>query len=206
MDLPPRCVARRGGGEAARTKGELGPAAKCISCVGQGSPRAWHGPGGAVRAYQFLMEGQVQSASYITVLLCYPIAMWAQGGETLDSSRPYDEEVLEQVLARGLFPRGRRSLLFVLALAASEVGQDATALFVIGARARLAHVLEANDIYDLRAKEMAGPWQFSRYFRSVCGPGFWVMAVAIGGGWAMMALGEYMIICWLFRNDGAVGF
>ena len=57
-----------------------------------------------LRAYQFLMEGQLQSAMYMTVLLCYPFAMWAQGGETLDGSRPYNEEELEQVLARGLFP------------------------------------------------------------------------------------------------------
>ena len=54
-----------------------------------------------------------------------------------------------------------------MALAASDVVQDATALFVIGACARLAHVLEARDFSDLRAKEMAGAWQFSRYFRSV---------------------------------------
>ena len=90
------------------------------------------------------------------------MAMWAQGGEALDGSRPYGEEVVEQVLARGLFPRGRRSLLFVLALAASDVVQDATALFVICARARLARVLEAKDVSDLRVKEMAGAWQFSR--------------------------------------------
>ena len=50
----------------------------------------------------------------------------------------------------------------MLVLAASDVVQDATTLFVIGARARLAHVLEAKDVADLRAKEMAGPWQFSR--------------------------------------------
>ena len=92
----------------------------------------------------------------------------------------------------------------MLALAASDVVQDATALFIIGARARLAHVLEAKDFADLRAKETAGEWQFSRYFRSVCSPGFCFMTVPM----AVVPLGgvsEYMLLT-VGENFGNIRF
>ena len=134
----------------------------------------------------------MQTAAYISLILCYPLAMWLQGGETMSGSRPYEENIFEQVIQRGIFPRGRLSLYFLLTLFLSDLLQDAMATCIISAKAKLQH--------KLGLKTNANPWQFTRYFRGVTSKGFWDMVFYAHFG--ALCGPVYMNVCWLVKASG----